>query len=152
MNAHRALLIPVEGPITELHLPPSSDPSSDRSSLRTLQEAVGGWIEAVAIPEFVTDSERATAYVNEEGKLEALPINRRATDMMVPGVGLMWGDYIAGPMVVCGFDPRTGENASIPPGVERRVRLIEHEAGPAPTPPPFEVIAVLVVEDDEAQP
>jgi hypothetical protein len=53
----------------------------------------------------------------------------RATDFMVPGVGLHYGDYIAGPLVLAGFDPETGDNASeVPDGVERRARLIEREA------------------------
>jgi hypothetical protein len=117
----RALVIPVEGPITELEL-------RRPDSLRQLQEAVGGYIEAVDLPEFIRDSERATCYVNEEGKLTGLPFNGRATDLLVPGVGLFWGDYIAGPMVVCGFNPETGGNTSIPPGVERRIRLIERES------------------------
>jgi hypothetical protein len=129
---YRALLIPLEGPITELHIPTDDD----GASLAALQAAVGGWIEAVSLPPFVTDADRATAYVNEEGKLEGLPPNYLATDVMVPGVGLMWGDYIAGPMVVCGFDMHTGDNADIPPGVERRVRQIAHEAGRPVSPHP----------------
>jgi hypothetical protein len=104
----------------------------DPGALRQLQEAVGGYIEAVPVPSFVTDSNRATCYINEEGKLYQLPINRRATDFVVPGVGISYGDYIAGPMVVCGFSPAYGTNASIPKAVEQRVRLIEHEAGAVP--------------------
>lgn len=121
----RVLLIPVTGPVEEL----SIGTGGDHYQLLQLQQLVGGWIEAVGIPEFVTDSERATAYINEEGKLEQLPFNGRATDLLVPGVGLFFGDYIAGPMVVCGMDIARGENADIPPGVEARIRLIESEAG-----------------------
>ena len=58
---------------------------------------------------FFTDADvtdYATAYVNEEGKFMPREIdgkpgpgapNMRATDFMVPGIGLMPGDYIAGP-------------------------------------------------------
>lgn len=120
----RALLIPVEGPVTELDLDDGED------SLRVLQAAVGGWIEAVRLPRFIRGAGRATAYVNEEGKLERLPINRRATDFMIPGIGLFPGDYIAGPMVVAGFDPASGTHLpTLPPAVERRIRKIEDEAG-----------------------
>ena len=52
----------------------------------------------------------------------------RATDFLVPGEGLMWNDYIAGPMLLCGFDIRTGEHALLPEGVVKRARLIEREA------------------------
>lgn len=124
MTTHRALLIPVEGPIQEIELPTADE----RGSLERLQEAVGGWIEAVSLPDFITDSERATCYVNEEGKIHRLAFNGRATDLLVGGVGLSFGDYIAGPMVVCGFVWKTGANASIPEGVEKRIRLIESEA------------------------
>lgn len=117
------LVIPVEGPIEQHTLPEGGD------SLTFLQGLVGGWIEAVPVPSFVTGADEASAYVNEEGKLEGLGPNMRATDFMVPGVGLHWGDYIAGPFVLAGFDPETGENApDVPDGVERRARLIEREA------------------------
>jgi hypothetical protein len=121
--AARTLLIPVAGPVEELVLP-----GSDGDSLRTLQEAVGGFIEALPLPEFITGADGATCYINEEGKLEGLPFNGRATDFLVPGVGLFWGDAIVGPMVVVGFDPTSGEHRDIPPAVEARVRLIEREA------------------------
>jgi hypothetical protein len=120
----KALVIPVMGRVREIDLR-----SDDDDSLSQRQAEVGGWIEAVKIPSFIPDADRATCYVNEEGKLDGLPVNHRATDFMVPGIGLWWGDYIAGPMVVCGFDYETGTNAPIPPGVERRVRLVETEAG-----------------------
>jgi hypothetical protein len=122
--AARALLIPVEGPVQELVLP-----GADGASLRTLQEAVGGYIEALPLPEFIKGSDRATCYINEEGKLEGLPFNGRATDFLVPGVGLFWGDVIVGPMVVVGFNPNTGNHADVPPAIESRIRIIEREAG-----------------------
>ncbi len=124
VHSVRGLVIPVTGPVEELLLG-----SDDGPALAQLQEAVGGWIEAVGMPPVCAGADHATCYINEEGKLEQLPFNGRATDLVVPGIGLAWGDYIAGPMVVLGFDPRTGKNQSIPPGVERRVRLIESEAG-----------------------
>lgn len=121
----KALVIPVEGPLEEIELVPDEN----GSTLAPLQAAVGGWIEAVPIPDFVRDADSATAYINEEGKLEQLPFNGRATDFFVSGIGLFFGDYIAGPLVLCGFDPETGEHAELPEGVIRRARLIEREAG-----------------------
>jgi hypothetical protein len=118
----KAIVIPVEGPLVEIDL-------ADEGNLKVLQNAVGGYIEAVAVPDFISGADEATAYVDEEGKLTGLPINRRATDFMVPGVGLSYGDYIAGPMVLAGFDPDSGEHAELPAGVVRRARLIEDEAG-----------------------
>jgi hypothetical protein len=134
---HRALVIPVVGPVYEIEIP-----NDGEGGLRVLQEAVGGLIQAVPVPPFVDPTGRSTVYVNEEGKFlgpgwrdaagrlhEGLPFNGRATDFMVPGAHLMYGDYIAGSMVVAGFNPNDGEHADIPVLVEARVRLIEEEAG-----------------------
>ncbi|MFC7925163.1 DUF3846 domain-containing protein [Microbacterium laevaniformans] len=44
------------------------------AKLGDYQRVVGGWIEAVDIPDL-----NATLYVNEEGLLRGLPFNRRAT-------------------------------------------------------------------------
>jgi hypothetical protein len=121
----KALVIPVDGPLYEVDL----DNANDHGSLKALQDAVGGYIEAVALPDFIKGARNATAYVNEEGKLEGLPINWRATDYMVPGVGLMVGDYIAGPMVLAGFSIRTGDHRPLPQPVIDRARLIEEESG-----------------------
>lgn len=135
-DSHRALVIPVYGDVYEIQVGDSG------SSLTTLQEAVGGFIEAVPIPEFVKDAHRATAYVNEEGKYTCLwqdgspQVNWRATDFMVPGIGLQPGDYIVGPLVLTGFDPQTGSTAKLPDSVERRVKLIVREAGPGRPPTP----------------
>jgi Domain of unknown function (DUF3846) len=119
-----ALVIPVEGPLVEVEL----SPREDGSTLAQLQELVGGYIEALPLPDFIEGADRATAYIDEEGKGIQEP-NMRATDFLVPGVGLFWGDYIAGPLVLCGFDPRRGVHAELPEGVLRRARLIEREAG-----------------------
>lgn len=114
-----ALLIPVEGPLEEVVLD---------GGLEQLQEIVGGMIQALPLPPFITNADRATAYINEEGKLIDLAVNYRATDFMVPGAGMMPGDYIVGPFLLCGFDPMTGTHRELPHAVVRRARLIEDEA------------------------
>jgi hypothetical protein len=120
-----AIVIPSQDPIYEIELVPSDD----ETSLDQLQNLVGGSIEAVPLPDFIGDAHLATAYVNEDGKYtpDCAP-NMRATDFMVPGAGLFYGDYIAGTMVVTGFDLDTGEHADIPEAAERRIRKIEREA------------------------
>lgn len=119
----RGFIVPVEGECRYVDL---GGPLV--STLSQLQELVGGWIEPVTIPSFIPDAERGTGYVNEEGKIRGLPVNWRATDFMVPGVGLMPRDYIAGDFVLLGLDPRTGENADVPDSLVKRARLIESEA------------------------
>ena len=117
-----AILVPVEGPIQYLDIP--EDQEYD-----TLVQMVGGFIESIPIPAFVKGGEFCSAYINDEGKLEGRPANMKATDFFVPGVGLFYGDYIVGPMVLIGFNPETGESADdIPPAVVRRIELINEEA------------------------
>ena len=89
----RALLIPAFGPVEEV----------EQDGLGDLQRLVDGHIEALP----VHGREDAAAYVNEEGLLEGLPDNARAT--------LLLGIRIAGPAVLCGFDRhhRRADNPSL---------------------------------------
>lgn len=120
----KALVIPMEGPMEEIELPENVN-----KHLTMLQEVVGGYIEAVPIPSFIADADRATAIVNEEGKyIEDCRPNMRATDFLVPGRGIGWGDYVAGNMILLGFDPRDGAHKDVPDGIVARARLIEREA------------------------
>lgn len=121
---HTALVIPVEGPITEIELGRTS------GDLAVLQEAVGGDIEAIPLPAFINGAQSATAYINTDGKYtEDCKPNMRATDFFVPGIGLFPNDYIAGACVLAGFNPRNGSHAELPQPVIDRARLIEREAG-----------------------
>ena len=124
MSSVAALLIPVEGPMEDVQI----IADSDGSMLACIQALVGGNFQPLNLPTFIEGCERATAMINEDGKALRLPPNMRATDFLVPGSGLMWGDYIAGPMVLAGFDASTGETTDIPAGVYERARLIEREA------------------------
>ena len=113
----KGLLIPESGPLEEVEV----------TGLETKQALVGGYIEVVNLPSHVDGSDRASGYVNEESKfIEAHGINRRATDFMIGG--LRFGDYIAGPFLLCGFDAAKGEDGPLPEGVVTRARLIEREA------------------------
>ena len=74
-------------------------------SLEAYQDAVGGYIEMtqVVVP-------GVAAYVNEEGKLNGLPLNVFATHLLkYPG------DMIVGDMLLVGMG-EDGDDASIPPG------------------------------------
>lgn len=110
----QAVIIPAEGPMQFREI---------EDGLDALQQLVGGNIEALPIPEFIRGADEATAYVNEDGKdnPECRP-NMRATDLMVPGVGILFGDYVAGTMVLLGFDITRGEHtpASTPRPSRRR--------------------------------
>lgn len=126
----KAIVIPPAGPIQTIELN-TTGRAAVNGSLDQLQQLVGGYIQAVPVPPFIKGGISATAYINEDGKADAeCKPNMRATDFMVPGIGIMPGDYIAGTMVLVGFDAEVGEHLpDLPPGVTQRVRLIEREAG-----------------------
>lgn len=75
--------------------------------LDSLQAAVGGWIEAVG-------AENYTIYLDEEGKLNQRPYNRRATKLAHRLKLIRLDDVIVGDAVVTGFDTETGENTDAP--------------------------------------
>lgn len=81
------------------------------SALAALQQLVGGLIDALPYPE----RDDVAAYVNDEGKLEALDPNRRATLLMQ--LMLFPRDWIAGNLVLAGFDPEKGETIDLPADV-----------------------------------
>ena len=86
------MLIPASGPVHEVQ----------QHGLRDLQRLLDGPTEALPIE----GREDAAAYVNEEGLLDRLPSNERATQLL--------GFPILGDAVVCGFDAATGEQTAIP--------------------------------------
>ncbi len=82
------------------------------NTLAGLQSLVGGWIEALGLRPGLT------AYINEEGKLNALPVNLIGTHVATQ---LGWrgfpGDVLVGPVVFCGFNALTGEDTDLPEGI-----------------------------------
>lgn len=85
----KALLITAEGDARILNLPESD-------SLSVLQDAVGGWIDAVRHRQF-----GIVAYVNDEGLLQGLRPNVSAT--------LMFGQLLVGDVVLVGSHNADGE-------------------------------------------
>lgn len=80
--------------------------------LEELQARVGGWIEAA--PVF---NSRLSMYCNEEGKIDGLPLNLRASMLLDPNAR----DVIAGDVVVVGAPDADGYNTSLP---KRLVELV----------------------------
>lgn len=98
----KALLIPTIGPVTEVH----------QDGLGDLQALLDGPIEGLP----VDGRHDAAAYVNEQGLLDGLADNPRATRLLsIP---------IAGPAVLCGFDPATGQQTPIPDDLAKAVLAI----------------------------
>lgn len=75
------------------------------NSLESLQKIVGGFIEIIAL----TDDEDVDIVINEEGKLNGLPLNRFITHK-----GQII-DTLMGDIVIVGADPKTGKTIDIPP-------------------------------------
>ncbi|KZE42051.1 DUF3846 domain-containing protein [Microbacterium sp. T32] len=87
-------------------------------SLEDCQRAVGGWIEAVDIPDL-----GVTMYVNDEGLIRDLPFNRRATFLWRFHVPQARDARLVGDVAVVGLTDDEGENTELP--IELGRRLVE---------------------------
>jgi hypothetical protein len=118
----QGLLIRTDGSVTEFEF----------NELKDYQEKVGGWIEAVRLVG------GATGYINEEGKLEGLPMNKVATVLFyavirggafeaeIPWISPANGgvfDFIAGPMIVVGAADEEGNDTDITPEIRKLVGI-----------------------------
>lgn len=79
--------------------------------LNEYQEAVGGWVECIDL-----ETPPATFFVNEEGKIQNLPQNRRATlALWLHNRGMHGRDVLCGNAVLIGQpDDEEGETQDIP--------------------------------------
>jgi len=77
-------------------------------SYEDLVNCVGGYIEGVYL-------DGATAYVNEEGKLQGLPKNDVATALAHAHNAIYGDDWIAGNMIIVGNGDDEGETMSLEP-------------------------------------
>ncbi len=94
----KAIILNVDGNLSEMDL--------DRAdALRDLQRAVDGWVQAI---DFRDD---LTIWVNEEGKLNNLPINAEATKIWAHFFGNT--DFIVGNAVFTGGTDENGETMGI---------------------------------------
>jgi hypothetical protein len=75
-------------------------------SLRSLQTAVGGWVQAVDLDDDLT------IWVNEEGKIEGLPVNPIATRLWEKYIGA-GTDIIVGTAVFTGGTDEDGETLGL---------------------------------------
>jgi hypothetical protein len=67
------------------------DPDTD------LRPIIGGWLECLRV------NDRVHAYIDEEGKIKGLTPNAVGTHLLVAlGLRLRPGDWIVGPVVLCG--------------------------------------------------
>lgn len=85
----RATLIAANGEVDSISLP-----LDDEARLRQIQDIVGGYIEAVALPG------GRYMVINENGKDAPHVINQMATDIAHEAEAIQRDDYIAGDAVI----------------------------------------------------
>jgi hypothetical protein len=73
-----------------------------RIDLDFLKNLVDGWIEAVGLRIAGNDEPDLTMFLNEEGKLQGLPVNPRATVLAWRVDAIYPNDHIAGTAVIAG--------------------------------------------------
>lgn len=84
------------------------DVDTDHGYLAALQERVAGDIEAVTLHRYAM-----TMYLNENGKLEGRPVNRRATVLAHWAEAIRSDDFIVGDVVLTGPVDSAGEDTPI---------------------------------------
>lgn len=91
-----------------------------------LHDGVGGYIEAVAlnIGGSPKPEHEATLWLNEEGKLDGLPLNEIATYIALMYSGIADTDFIAGNVVLTGGPNEEGETLGLSPQWVTHLRKI----------------------------
>jgi hypothetical protein len=96
----QVMVIPPEGPAELVVL------SQD---IRSLQSIVGGYIEAVNTMYDEAGVSQAIFWCNEEGKLQGLPVNERATALWYALEGGPTGDRLCGTVILTGGADGSGD-------------------------------------------
>ncbi len=90
--------------------------SEEGQRLKQLQEAVGGWVEAVDL------SPTLTMWCNEEGKLIGLPLNSLATDLWEESFGKT--DLIKGNVIFTGGVDDEGSTLGLDEATTNKLRKL----------------------------
>lgn len=101
MTSKRVVVITAEGEVSVQQVEGSKE-------YDFLSNAVAGWIEAVSLDQ---DLAGITLWVNEEGKMNSLPYNQKATLLWEMSYGFT--DVIVGNAVLTGGSDDEGETLSL---------------------------------------
>ena len=80
----------------------------DHIGLQYLQMKVGGYVEAIGVPDT-----GVSLYLNEEGKLAGLPVNARANRLAHRHQAIFPSDFIVGDVVVVGPVDARGDETGL---------------------------------------
>jgi hypothetical protein len=105
----KAIIIPVEGETKVVDL------EAPEGSLKVLQNAVGGWVQALDL------TERLTMWCDEEGKVTGKPVNILATRMFWNAFGVN-DDIIVGDIILTGGTDEEGATLGL---TEEQVKIYE---------------------------
>jgi hypothetical protein len=105
-----AIKLNTDGVATEVEFAPVG------KRLQQLQDAVGGWVEAVDL------SPTLTMWCNEEGKLNGLPFNSLATDLWEESFGQT--DFIKGNVIFTGGTDEEGETLGLDEATADKLRKL----------------------------
>lgn len=88
--------------------------AAGEDTLPFLQKTVGGYVEKITLS--LPEGGSVDMWLNDEGKLHGLPRNGLAESIATATgwSGEEYGDWIAGPVVIAGFDAETGETVTTP--------------------------------------
>lgn len=96
----KTIVVPIEGDVRVEDV--------SKIDLDYLSGVVGGYIEAVTLR-----GVKVTMYINEEGKLDGLDVNRRATQLAWAGGGIDYSDFIVGNVVLVGAPDTLGNDTGL---------------------------------------
>jgi hypothetical protein len=103
-------------PINAIVIPPDGEWTLGviEQDLRTLQGIVGGYLEAVNTMYDEGGYPQVMFWCNEEGKLQNLPVNRRATALWYALNGGPTGDTLSGTVILTGGADSDGDVLAVP--------------------------------------
>lgn len=105
-----ALKLSTDGTLSTLDL------DAPEGSLKVLQGAVGGYVEAADLTDHVT------MWMNDEGKITGLPRNVAATGLYCKNLDVV--DVVCGDVVFTGGTDYRGETKGLPEDIEAALRTI----------------------------
>jgi hypothetical protein len=106
-------------PVDMIYIPTRGIPMRvqiDVTTIDRMRQLIGGWLEAIG-------GEEWTCYMDEEGKMKGREVNMLACAVVtvLGWKGIQYGDFICGPVLMCGPTDEEGYDTSV---TDRVAKLI----------------------------